>query len=200
MIGGAPPISRSTFVGSRAGERRSFLEFAEWRGGPFGLAQASVDGLIPGRPRWPIVRTAVEPSATPTTHAARYGAAMAKEMRFVQVSSHVVGPFDSQVAAEKFKQDNGGDLIDPILDGGGGTRITSVQQFEDVGDRRCFTVVRVGDGWFVSPQPPLPATTTALADGWDGVQFHRDSLNAVDWFPNTSDFDAFVEEFGPPPI
>jgi hypothetical protein len=60
--------------------------------------------------------------------------------------------------------------------------------------------VRAGDGWVAHRQPPLPATSTFLAEGWKSVTLQRETLNAVDWFPSSDEYQALVEEFGPPPM
>lgn len=120
-------------------------------------------------------------------------------MLYVQLTTNIVGAFPSQAAAAEFAAKHEGDLIDPILDPSGGTKITSVEEFEAVGYDRVFYVVRAGDGWVANPQPPLPATSTFLGEGWKSVALQRESLRAVDWFPSTDDYKAFVEEFGRPP-
>jgi hypothetical protein len=119
---------------------------------------------------------------------------MAGQMLYVQLSNRLVGPFEPQEIAAAFAESNGGDLVDPTL-GTDGTRVTSPDEYKAVGDRNHFYVTRVGDAWFVSPQAPLPATTTPVANGWKGIELHRQALDAVDWFPISADYAAFVEEY-----
>ena len=68
-------------------------------------------------------------------------------MLYVQLTTKIVGAFPSQAAAAKFAAEHGGDLIDPIPASSGGTKITSVEEFEAVGyDPERYTGFAFGMG------------------------------------------------------
>lgn len=63
-----------------------------------------------------------------------------------------------------------------------------------------LNIRRAADGsWTVHPQPPLPTVTLTLTGGWGHIADLRERWGALDWFPVSSDYRRFVEEFGPPP-
>lgn len=63
-----------------------------------------------------------------------------------------------------------------------------------------FAVRRQPDGSFTaSGDQGLAAFTTPLTDGWPQVEQLRQQRAAVDHFPNSDDYRAFCETFGPPP-
>ena len=64
---------------------------------------------------------------------------------------------------------------------------------------RVIHIRRQSDGsWTAHPQPPLPATTSFVTDGWAEIARLRSSLRAVDRF-EAEDYAAFVQQFGEPP-
>ena len=64
---------------------------------------------------------------------------------------------------------------------------------------RLVRISRQPDGsWTAHPQPPLPATTTFVTNGWAEIARLRNQLRAVEQF-ETGDNHAFVQEFGAPP-
>ena len=66
--------------------------------------------------------------------------------------------------------------------------------------RQEVVIRRQPDGsWTAHPQPPLPATSSFVTRGWGEVAELRQAHDAVDRFPDSADYEAFVEQFGPAP-
>jgi hypothetical protein len=59
---------------------------------------------------------------------------------------------------------------------------------------------RQPDGWFtVSGDQGVTAFTMFITDGWPQLQRVTALHHAKDHFPETADYHAFCETFGPPP-
>jgi hypothetical protein len=69
------------------------------------------------------------------------------------------------------------------------------------GEQESRIVIRrqVDGSFTVGGDQGAPAFTTFVTDGWQQIAQLRAELHATDHFPVSADYEAFCEEFGPPP-
>ncbi len=68
-----------------------------------------------------------------------------------------------------------------------------------ISGKPTFRIRRQPDGSWTYSTDAGP-TTSDLVGGWSAVGALRDRLDAVEHFPISSDYHAFVEQFGEPPL